>query len=99
MRSKPTYKLKQRRKRLKPHTRVDKELLERADLFDLSGLEDVLDEEDEGVLIGRMVNEEKYQELINRVRYMNSWRQKGYRFSGTIPEPKEIGSYYPNDTW
>ena len=97
MRSKPTYTLKQRRKRLKPRTRADKDLLPGKDLFDLTGAEEILDEADEeGVVIGRMVNEEKYQELINRVRYMNSWVQKGYKFKGTIPEPKEVSYYYRN---
>ena len=38
MRSKPTYTLKIRRKRLKPRTRADKNILERDDLFDLHSM-------------------------------------------------------------
>ena len=74
----------QRRRRRKA---IDRSLLSEAEQQEM-GLID-----DRGECIGRMVNEEKYNELINRVRYMNTYVQKGYKFTGTIPPPKEINYY------
>ncbi|MDX2001026.1 MAG: hypothetical protein SFW35_01210 [Chitinophagales bacterium] len=77
-----------RRKRLKPKTREDKYLLDDADLLEFSSLFD-----DEGEIIGKQINEERYEALINRVRYMNSYKQPGYKFTGVVPEPKTVGYY------
>jgi hypothetical protein len=96
---KPSYhSLRSRRTNRKSKTRADKHLLDDACMPDLSGPDEMLPGEEVGELIGRTVNEEKYEALLARVRYMNSWKQKGYKFTGTIPQPKDISYYYPNDT-
>jgi hypothetical protein len=77
-----------RRKRLKP---IAPNQLSKLDLDELGMLPT------EGEVIGKTINEENYNELINRVRYMNTWKQPGYKFTGTIPEPKEPSYYRFND--
>ena len=78
-----------RRKRLKVKP-VNPSQLEKSDLVELGLME-------EGEVIGKRINEAKYNELVNRVRYMNSWKQPGYKFTGNIPEPKEPSYYRFND--
>lgn len=77
-----------RRKRLKPLAASN---LSKEDIDELGLLDN------EGEVIGKVVNEEAYNELINRVRYMNTWKQPGYKFTGTVPEPKEPSYYRFND--
>jgi hypothetical protein len=90
--------MSKRRKSLKRGTRADEHLLGNTDIFDLNTPSDIIPDEERGEMTGRLVNDEKYEALLVRVRYMHSWKQKGYKFTGEIPAPKDVGYYLPNDT-
>lgn len=41
------------------------------------------------------INEAKLQALTERIRWRNARKIRGYRFTGTIPYPKQITDYIP----
>lgn len=41
------------------------------------------------------INEAKLQALTERVRWRNTRKIKNYRFTGTIPNPKQASDYIP----
>lgn len=44
------------------------------------------------------IDEERYNKLMTRLSWRGAKRIKGYRFEGTIPEPKDISFYsLPNN--
>lgn len=39
------------------------------------------------------IDEEHFVKLMERLRWRGAKRIKGYKFSGTVPEPKDVGYY------
>ena len=45
------------------------------------------------------IDEDRFNKLMQRLSWRGAKKIKGYKFSGTIPEPKDVGYYSINSNF